>query len=252
MPTNHDSGHQANVANLEHIISFTTGYGATYNPSNNNIKIAQLQPLLMNSKSALQMMKNAETAYNNSTNAREISFAPLKTNATRIMGALKACGAVQQTIDDARTINRKIHGTHLHKTTAVQTPAPAQPAADNTAVPPVVHHSTAQQSYDYQIDNLGKLIVLLTNEPLYSPNEADLSVPNLNGTLANMQSTNTAVINAYTDYSNAHINRDTVLYAAGTGLVDIALAVKQYVKSVYGATSPQYKQVSALKFKNHR
>ena len=115
MPTNHDSGHQANVANLEHIISFTTGYGATYNPSNNNIKIAQLQPLLMNSKSALQMMKNAETAYNNSTNAREISFAPLKKNTTRIMAALEASGAVQQTIDDARTINHKIQGTHITK-----------------------------------------------------------------------------------------------------------------------------------------
>ena len=249
MTTNHDSGHAINVANMEDLISFINGDGGTYNPSNNSIKLNQLQTLLLNSKSALQMMKNTKTAYDNSTNAREISFAPLKKNATRIMAALEASGAVQQTIDDARTINHKIQGTHHHKTTTDTTAAPAQPAADNTAVPPVVHHSTAQQSYDYQIDNFGKLVVLLTNEPLYSPNETDLNVPGLNTTLANMQSTNTNVINAYTDISNARINRYTVLYADNTGLVDIAYAVKQYVKSVYGATSPQYKQLTGLIFK---
>ena len=34
----------------------------------------------------------------------------------------------------------------------------------------------------------------------------------------------------------------------GQGMVDTALDVKTYVKSVFGASSPQYKQVSALKF----
>ena len=36
--------------------------------------------------------------------------------------------------------------------------------------------------------------------------------------------------------------------ATGTGLVDTAGDVKKYVKSVFGGTSPQYKQVSGLKF----
>ena len=115
MTTNHDSGHAINVANMEDLISFINGDGGTYNPSNNSIKLNQLQTLLLNSKSALQMMKNTKTAYDNSTNAREISFAPLKKNTTRIMAALEASGAVQQTIDDARTINHKIQGTHITK-----------------------------------------------------------------------------------------------------------------------------------------
>ena len=32
-------------------------------------------------------------------------------------------------------------------------------------------------------------------------------------------------------------------------MVDIALDTKTYIKSLYGATSPQYKQVSKLEFK---
>ena len=45
------------------------------------------------------------------------------------------------------------------------------------------------------------------------------------------------------------ISRNNVLYANDTGLVDVASDVKSYVKSVYGASSPQYKQVSKLGFK---
>jgi hypothetical protein len=44
--------------------------------------------------------------------------------------------------------------------------------------------------------------------------------------------------------------RNSILYASVSGLVDVALDVKKYVKSVYGASSPQYKQVSKIEFKN--
>ena len=57
------------------------------------------------------------------------------------------------------------------------------------------------------------------------------------------------MINAEVVYSNARISRNSVLYAENTGLVEIALEVKKYVKAIFGATSPQYKQVSGIKFK---
>ena len=50
--------------------------------------------------------------------------------------------------------------------------------------------------------------------------------------------------------SNARITRNDILYKEKTGIVDIALDVRAYVKSIYGATSPQYKQVSKLSFRN--
>ena len=39
------------------------------------------------------------------------------------------------------------------------------------------------------------------------------------------------------------------MYKANTRMVDIALDSKAYIKSAFGATSPQYKQVSKLEFK---
>jgi len=48
------------------------------------------------------------------------------------------------------------------------------------------------------------------------------------------------------------ITRDEVLYADGTGLVELAGLVKKYVKSLYGADSPQYEQTSGLEFSRVR
>ena len=39
-----------------------------------------------------------------------------------------------------------------------------------------------------------------------------------------------------------------VEYNENTGLVDVALDSKTYIKSIFGATSPQYKQISKLRF----
>ena len=42
------------------------------------------------------------------------------------------------------------------------------------------------------------------------------------------------------------------MYKANTRMVDIALDSKAYIKSAFGGTSPQYKQVSKLKFTSTR
>lgn len=59
-------------------------------------------------------------------------------------------------------------------------------------------------------------------------------------------------MNAATPLSNSRITRDDAMYATDTGLVDLAALVKKYVKSLYGADSPQYKQISGLEFTRPR
>jgi hypothetical protein len=50
--------------------------------------------------------------------------------------------------------------------------------------------------------------------------------------------------------SNARIERNKLLYSENEGLIDIANGVKSYIKSIFGAASPQYKQLTNLKFTN--
>ena len=98
------------------------------------------------------------------------------------------------------------------------------------------------------IQHFNGIVELLMTEPSYTPNEADLKITALNTYYANLQTTNQNVSTAYTAVSNSRIARDKTLYDDNTGLYDIAQEVKKYVKSVFGATSPEYKQISGIKF----
>ncbi len=244
-------GHAKNVANLEDLISYCTGYGVAYNPSQTPIMLANLSTLKTNADAAIANVVTTFNAFKNATNDREIAFLPLKKLTTRIINALKASGVSEQTMKDAMTINRKMQGK-LTKADAGKNAPQYQVnniALPNNPVPVVNPISTSQQSYDSLIEHFSKLIDLLNSIIAYAPNEVDLTVGSLNVMLTNMKTTNTAVITATTNVSNSRISRNALLYTAVTGLVDIAIEVKSYVKSVFGGTSAQYKQVSKLQFK---
>jgi hypothetical protein len=66
---------------------------------------------------------------------------------------------------------------------------------------------------------------------------------------ADLTAKNNAVSTAYANVSNSRIARDTKLYSTDTRLFDIASEIKKYVKSVFGASSPQFAQVKEIQFK---
>jgi len=246
MPSTSETGHAKNVANFEDLISFCNGYGGTYNPSKAALKIPALQTQLTNAQNAINAVKTTQTAFNNATNKRIDAFKPLKSLITKIINALDATDASAQTVKDAKTINRKIQGQRA--STPKTTPSPAD--GSTSSVDKTI--STSQQSYDQLIEHLSKLIELLVADTNYTPNEADLTVAATQTKVAELKDANRAVVDSYTAWSNSRIERNNILYNALAGLVPTALDVKKYVKSIFGATSPQFKQVSGLEFKTRK
>lgn len=238
MPSVNETGHAKNVANLADIISFCTGYGATYNPSKTALKVSSLNTLLANAQSAVNNVYVQNTAFNNAVNDRMLAFKPLRALSTRVVNALAATDATNETIKDAKAINRKLQG---QRAKTIETPTDP-----NTPVPATI--STSQQSYDSLIEHLDKMVILLQAESTYTPNETDLQSAQLETYKNDLAAKNQAVVDSYTSVSNARIARNEVLYKTKTGLYDIAADVKQYVKSIFGASSPQYKQISGVKF----
>ena len=172
------------------------------------------------------------------------AFKPLKSLATKIINALDATDASAETVKDARTINRKIQGQRATPKTVSSSPAAqVEGAADKTI-------SASQQSYDQQIEHFAKLVELLSSDSNYKPNEADLTVAANQTKLAALKAANTDVVKTYTNWSNSRIARTNALYNPLTGLVNTALDVKKYIKSIFGALSPQFKLVSKLEFRN--
>lgn len=240
MKSHSETGHAKNVANLEDLISFCVGYGPDYNPSKEELKIAELNNLYVASEAKIEDVTSSKNAFDTVVGIRMDAFKPIKALATRIINALDATDATQEVVKDAKTINRKIQGT---SSKAKEKEEPVLNAEDKKSI------STSQQSYDRIIDSFSKLLDLVKSEILYNPNESELKITTLATKLAALKTANTNVVNTYTIYSNAIIARDEVLYTNPNNLVDVALNVKKYVKSVYGATAPKYKQISGIEFK---
>lgn len=241
MKSTTETGHAKNVANFEDLISFCTAYGASYNPSKTSISLASLNSIYTNALATIANVTTTKNAFDNVTGIRQTTFAPLKPLATKVINSLSATDALDTVVKDAKTINRKLQGSRASSTSNNTT----EPTASESSTTTI---STSQQSYDRLIDSFGKLIDLVNAESNYVPNETELQITSLNTKLANLVASNTAVISKYTEYSNARIQRNNLLYTNTSSLVETALDVKKYIKSVFGASSPQYKQVSSLKF----
>lgn len=242
MPSTSETGHAKNIANFQDLIVFVTGYGATYNPSKNALKLPQLNALLTTSQTKLADVITKNTAYNNSVNDRMLAFDGLKTLSTRLVNALETTDAPKEKVSDAKGFNRKLQGKRAS--------TPATPTDPNTPAPATI--SASQQSYDQQIQHFAGLISVLESETSYTPNETELQIATLTAKQADLVAKNNAVSIAYTGISNSRINRNKTLYEDGTGLVSVATEVKKYIKSVFGASSPEFAQVKGIEFKKVR
>ena len=247
MASTSETGHPKNVANFENLVSFVVGFGVTYNPSKITLKVPALQTQLASCKVNIASVTSTSVAFNNAVNARMMAFDGLKKLSTRLLNALDATNASTQLVKDFKTVNAKVQGSKLTKADSGKTAKLIDPNAPVVETTKTI--SSSQQSYSSLIEHIATIITILSTEPTYVPNENELKVSTLNTLLTSLKNTNTAVINAYTTVSNARLSRDQSLYNTTNGLCETAKEVKMYVKSLYGATSPQYKLISGLEFK---
>ncbi len=176
-------------------------------------------------------------------NERQTAFEGIRKLTTRVVNSFAASGAAQNFINDAQTFKRKIDGARA-KTLPVDDP--------NTPEDESKGISVSQQNYTQLVEHLDNLIAILTASGSYSPNEVELQTASLTTYSTSLKTANTAVTGAATPLSNSRITRDDALYGKDTGLVDLAALVKKYVKSLYGADSPQFQQISGLEFHRPR
>ncbi|GGE41494.1 hypothetical protein EV200_101643 [Pedobacter psychrotolerans] len=245
MSKTYETGHAKNVANFETLITYLTSYGATYNPSNDNINLSSLNDKAIAARAITKQVNELIAINSNWVAGRAEAFEPLNKLSTRIFNALKASNLSTAVIDNAATNHRKIQGRRASaKLTEEQK---QQLAASGTVVNQV---SASQQSFDSRLDTFEKQIQLLGTIPQYAPNEVELKVETLMNMYNNLLTKNRDVISKNAELSNVRLHRDQILYDPKTGMVALALNAKDYCKSVFGVNTPQYKQISGIIFKN--
>jgi hypothetical protein len=251
------SGHAVNLGHFQELISHCESYGTRYNPSNPAITLVALKAKQTASSTAMDFLGKEEIALNNLTNSRSAVFNPIKPFCTQLLNGFKSCGASAMAIANLTTINRKIQGTRADetkvnaikaakatKTTSTDTQSDAA-ATDTSAT----IKSVSQQGFDDTVEFFGKMVTAVKAEPLYKPNEDDLTVVALEARHADLKAKNNAYKTGEASYDLALTARDNAMYADQTGLVDLTKYVKSYVKSVYTATSPEFLKINKLRFR---
>lgn len=242
MPTT-EKGHAKNVANFSKLITVCKSFDKQYNPSKTAIKITNLEAQLTVYLQQLQDIKDTAQAETTARNNRKAGFKDYNKYSTRLLGALKATDASQEAIDNAISTNKKIQGERITDKPKAKTTTDGKESEEDNTI------STSQKSYTNIADHFKKFETLLTSQAaVYTPNETELQITSLNTYITNLDTLNQAVDTAETAASNSRITRDHSFYDDKTGIVDLANAVKDYVKSVFNAGSPEHKLVTAITF----
>jgi hypothetical protein len=235
-----ETGHARNVANFGTLIAFCVGYGVDYKPTNPLIEIPALQTLLAQAQAALDDVQTKLAPWKNKVADRENIYEGIRPLTTQVLAAFDASGADPNKVDNMKTFQRQVHGARAK---ALPKDDPGTPDDESKG------NSVSHQSYVQVAEAFSQMIEIAEAEPLYHPNEAHLQVATLQTRLAAMETANTDVTAEAVPLSNSRIDRNAVLYDNQDNLCDRAGLVKKYVKSLYGASSPQYEQVSGLEFK---
>lgn len=186
-------------------------------------------------------MEDKRLANKNAIASRQSVFENMKPTCTKIINHLDILGLEEGIINQAKSLNRVIQGGQKKTTT----PPDENGETGNTV-------STSRQSYTQMAENFGILLQLLATIPTYNPNEDDLKLTNLTTYQASLVSATQSVDQTEAEFNLKLIERDNILYAGGTGLYSTAQNVKKYVKSLYGATSPEYANVSKIEFTSRK
>jgi hypothetical protein len=225
-----ETGHAVNVANFILLFEFVFGFGARYAPSIARLKLDNLRAVRDAAEAALKALDVALAPYIDIVSVRDGLFAPLAPLATRIRLYAKTLHLEPGTMKAIEELVRKLHGERAKAKST-------NPEDDHKYI------SVSQLSFNQRIENFAKLIELLSNQPLYNPTEADLTINGLKDLLAKLRQSNVNVQDAHILVIDTRDRRNTTLYAPIDGLVDVANDVKSYVHSAFGSKSDEYQKV---------
>ncbi|MEP7238866.1 MAG: hypothetical protein ABI685_13400 [Ferruginibacter sp.] len=237
MASNSEKGHAKNVAGFKDLITYSTGFGSQYNPSRKELGLPALNSIHTDAEAILSTLNDALPAYNTAVAVKDEAFKPFNKLITRVFKSFSSCGALKGEVDNAFTLAKKLKGQATKTDKAKE--------AEASGKDPI---SQAQLSMDMRMENFDKFIKILASNAKYKPNETELQVTSLQALHAQLKAQSEAIVAASGPVLAARSSRNTLLYAEGTGLVDIGNDAKKYLRSVFPGNSIEYKKIAAIKF----
>lgn len=236
MASNSETGHAVNISNFKLIIDRCTSFGVPYNPSNADLGLASMTTLWTTGNNAHIVYTTGLQNAKNPINEREILFKPVNKLVTKALNYFNSTKATKLIKKDAKGLGDRIRGAVVKKATL----ADGRPNPDSVSV--------SHQSYVQRGDSFKQFAVLMASDVNYAPNENELKVLALGTLAADMKTVNDNIGNIIAPVDMARITRNNALYNVETGMVDVAMQCKAYVKGVFGVRSPESQTISGIKF----
>lgn len=239
-----ESGHARNVTNLELLINSFASFGDIYNPAKKSITLEALQSVMSSGKESLSACYNAESIYRKAVDNRELAYESIAKLISRVNNALKASDSSSKNDENIQSIIRKLRGKRAHAMLSDE-----ELTALKNEGKEITYKSVSQMSYDSRLENFERLISYLSKIPEYNPNEEELKLDSLRALCSQLKTRNSEVLVAHIQLENARAQRNKILYQPLTGIVDLALDAKTYIKSIFGASGSEYKLIAKIYFK---
>lgn len=242
-----ETGHAKNVANLGVMNSAIDVLGSEYDPSNPAIAADILITKKATCDATMRAINKESVIYKNAVIDRNNAYHGMSILSTRIGNAFNSCGVTPAAQKSMKSYKDKVEGIRIKPL-----PTPPVPKAGDPVPEPIKTNSVSQMSFDNRKSNLEKQIAFVAAEPLYKPKEADLTVIALNLYVNSLEPLNKGVNDSLKILQKDIQTRNIELYAPITGVIDLSRTVKKYVKSINGANNPASKNISNIRFTNHK
>lgn len=241
MASTSETGHNKNATNFNTAYQILEEMGTLYNPSNENILLANLDPIRTELKAVVNVLNDKLPIYKNDIATREVAIEPLGKLMTRIINNVKSLDISDTNKETIITLATKIRGT---KTTKAPKPDPDAKTTENEDN----SISTSQMSYDNRIANLDTLIGQLESITKYAPNETELKITTLKTLHANLEAASAAVNTSGASIITAKKNRNKILYHNKINVIQLIKEIKSYLLGIGDEAKPYYKAIVKLKF----
>lgn len=231
--------HVKNVQAFGKLMGICTGYGGSYKPGQQHLQVNALATLSKSAQQLLDQVTEAQADYDKATNTRMLGFKDLRYVSAAVCQVLRSSGANALTINDACLYHAKLSRAQKVKTK----PKNATGTEENQKT-----RSSTNRDHATQLQYFSLLVNTVSKEPLYQPTEERLSVTGLEQKLAELQALNAAVTEAEIQLTGARRLRNELYYEKEFSLFNTAVAVRRYIRGVYGFNSSQHREVKELRF----
>jgi hypothetical protein len=232
--------HVKNVEAFTRLIGFCTGLGENYAPGQQNLSVPSLNSTLNNARLALNNVQDAANDLANATNTREVVFESMRKLAQRVVSELMSSGVPDQTLADARALNRKLAGYRISR----------DPIPDEAARADKKSRRARGSDFITRAESFSMLIRVVSSVPKYNPVREELKVASLETTAAGLMKANDDVSKAYAALTHARRYRNEVLYRATDNMAELSRYIKSHVRAMVGYGGAAYKTVAKIKISN--